>query len=171
MTVEELDIIENHMYLSNTIASWLCRINAHIPLDYNDLRSIGYLRMVEAVYSGQYKTARNLRAYLASAARHAMIDVIRHKNRYLMISDDDALLSLEAKNEIELRETIAEVDRMWGIISKLSIEEQLIIRYRLIEGLTVPEMAGKFGVAKGTVDKRIRRLKDKLKKAKGGVDV
>jgi RNA polymerase sigma factor (sigma-70 family) len=164
MTNDEHKIILDNMGLTDAIASKFYTVNKrYMSIDYNSLRSLGYLRIVEIVASGSYKTARNPVGYLANAVRNAMIDAVRYERRRTYISDDDTLESLLADDRTEQEEFLDEMYQMRQMISKLPDKDRLVIQYRLQYNLTVPEIATRFGVAKGTVDKWFKRIKTKLR--------
>jgi len=94
--------------------------------------------------------------WLATIARHVALDLLRHEARRPVVHLDDAEPDALAQEPVEL---------VWQVrhaIDALPPDEAAVLRLQHLDGLTHSEIAGRLGVALGTVKSRSHRAHRRL---------
>lgn len=141
-------------------------------LDYHELCSIGYYKIVDVISSGRYKTLKKLNnnsnpleAYMVVVVRSEIRAKIREYKPYEPIYDDNG----EVVHDIpyiqfnDNREF--DYDSTRELLIFLLPEEQKILRY-IGRDLTLDAISNILHIDPSTLDKKIRKIKNKLQKWK-----
>ncbi|MCL1858611.1 MAG: sigma-70 family RNA polymerase sigma factor [Oscillospiraceae bacterium] len=165
--------IDNNFYEKYTpqIRAIVTKIlnNAGQSRDIDDCVSTVYLELIEKLQ--QYNEIRgSLAAFITVIARSVALNYCRDNNRkiYELIGDDKInFLSkpLRFENEVEFDILVK------SLFEKLNEKECALFTMRFILFDSPEEIAEVFKVSRNTVDKRVSRLKIKVKKIliKGGI--
>jgi len=169
-----LEINDNFFYKFNPqIRAIVARIltNANQSHDIDDCVNDVYLELIEKLR--QYNETRgSLSAFVAIVARSAAIDYCRHNMRKPseLIGDEkiDFLSEpIEFEDKVEFQMLVESIRK------NLNKQERILFGMRYIYYYTPEEIAKAFKITRNTVNKRVSRLKDKIKKLlkKGGITV
>jgi RNA polymerase sigma-70 factor, ECF subfamily len=118
-----------------------------------------YLRLDGAESAG---TVRNPTAYLFRTAFNVALNRIRADRRRLSAAEVDGLLHIadEAPDALQVFEGRAEILRLSKIIAKLPERQRAILLASRIEGVSRQEIAERFGISVGMVDKELQQAQE-----------
>ena len=144
-------------------------IYANQPNDIDDCVNTVFLKIMEKLR--QYNETRgSMETFITVIARSAALNYCKNNIRKSkeLIGDEnlDYLSSpIEYQDEIEMKLLVE------SIVSKLNSQESLLFTMRFLYYETPEKIAECLQIKRNTVDKRISRLKNKIKKilVKGGV--
>lgn len=100
---------------------------------------------------------QNVVTYTFSAVRNAAISIIRHRKRVTSLDDYDV-------EDFKDRNKQDRLDTLYGLYKNLPDDMQIVVGLHDYEGYTLDEMSVKLGLSKGTVQKRMAKAHDILKK-------
>ena len=110
--------------------------------------------------AGSYDPSRELGPWLATVARRAAIDLYRRSARRAHSPlDEDSARLVELPPSVERAYDVWEVRRA---LEQLPPEDRELVRLQHLEGLTQTEVAGRLGLALGTVKSRSFRAHRRL---------
>jgi RNA polymerase sigma-70 factor (ECF subfamily) len=116
-------------------------------------------------HAGDYDPARgSVRTWLYGIARHAIIDVERHRARRPPVALRDA----DDRDEAIAREPIEQAVLRWQIelaLNRLTVEHREVVRLAHFRGMSVREIAVRLGLAEGTVKSRTYYAMSNLRSA------
>ena len=152
-----------HIIVSNIL------LYANQPNDIDDCVNTVFLEIIKKIR--QYDETRgSMEAFVAVIARSVALNYCKsniRKSKELIGNENLDYLSspIEYQDETEAKLLVE------SIISKLNGQERLLFTMRFLYYETPGEIAEVLQIKRNTVDKRISRLKDKIKKIliKGGV--
>jgi RNA polymerase sigma-70 factor (ECF subfamily) len=146
-------------------------IHANQPNDIDDCINTVFLKIMEKLR--QYDETRgSMEAFVAVIARSAALNYCKsniRKSKELIGDENLDYLSspIEYQNEAETKLLVE------NIIAKLNGQEKLLFTMRFLYYETPEEIAKILQIKRNTADKRISRLKNKIKKffARGGINI
>ena len=125
--------------------------------DAEDLTAQTFLEALEAL--PRYREKGCFAAWLFSIARRKAADFFRHRS-YIPLEDAETLPgSTDVPGEVARKD---EVERLRGLIAKLSEEEQEWVRLHFTAGLTFRELSVVIGKSEEATKKAVYRLLDRL---------
>lgn len=118
-----------------------------------------YLRLDGADVAG---TVRNPTAYLFRTAFNIALNQIRADRRRLSPEEIDGLLHIadEAPDALQVFEGRAEMLRLSKIIAKLPERQRAILLASRVEGASRLQIAERFGISVGMVDKELQQAQE-----------
>lgn len=118
-----------------------------------------YLRLNGAEISG---SVSNPTAYLFRTAFNVALNRIRADRRRLSAAEVDGLLQIadEAPDALQVFEGRAEMSRLSKIIAKLPERQRAILLASRIEGVSRQQIAARFGISVGMVDKELQQAQE-----------
>jgi len=143
--------------------------NANQSRDIDDCVNTVYLELIEKLR--QYSETRgSIGAFVAIVSRSTALDYCRSNARKSgeLIGDDKIdIISgpIEVENKVEFEMLVG------SIKEKLNSQERILFTMRYIYYYSPEEIAKAFQIKRSAVDKRVSRLKDKVKNilSKGGI--
>lgn len=118
-----------------------------------------YLRLDGAEIDGK---VRNPIAYLFRTAFNIALNQMRADRRRLSAAEVDDLLHIadEAPDALQVFEGRAEISRLSKIIAKLPERQRAILLASRVEGVPRQQIAERFGISVGMVDKELQQAQE-----------
>jgi RNA polymerase sigma-70 factor (ECF subfamily) len=118
-----------------------------------------YLRLDGAEIAG---TVRNPTAYLFRTAFNVALNRMRADRRRLSAVEVEGLLHIadEAPDALQVFEGRAEILRLSKIIAKLPERQRAILLASRVEGVSRQQIAERFGISVGMVDKELQQAQE-----------
>lgn len=118
-----------------------------------------YLRLDGAEITG---AVRNPTAYLFRTAFNIALNQMRADRRRLSAAEVDGLLHIadEAPDALQVFEGRAEISRLSKIIAKLPERQRAILLASRVEGTSRQQIAERFGISVGMVDKELQQAQE-----------
>lgn len=123
------------------------------------------------VRRAEWPVRGSLRAYLYSAARHQVLNVLRHGRAQQRWEPEIALhLSQDATDDITASQAdLATLEHaLTNAVAALPERQREVVRLRWVEGLAYTEVAQTLGISTKTVDNHLARALKTLRAVLGG---
>lgn len=113
---------------------------------------------------GRIREVDKFGSWLHTTAKRISIDFLRKENKYRLKTLDDLehVYQAESTEDIALRNERQTL--VWEAISQLTDKERSVIILHYMSGFDTREIASFLNVSKNTVESRLRRTREKLKK-------
>ena len=162
MDEKEQELALQYMALVRNIAMSVANTHTLHNMSYHDLVSIGYLHTVELIHNGAYKKARNVKSFIGVAVKNRLLDVIYREGKYTELPDND-FVSQKLRLNNQDNDDVVDYSRMMSLVDALDGIDGDIMAKRLHRLLSISEICKELGLARSTVNKHIRRIKDELR--------
>ncbi|HEX3773370.1 MAG TPA: RNA polymerase sigma factor [Polyangiaceae bacterium] len=125
------------------------------PVDVEDCVQDAFLRLFRDL--GSLREPAALRGFLLGITIHVAHSELRKRRakRWLLLSDDGALLEPESAVSVDWHEPRAAVLRLYQILDRVSDKLRTVFVLRYIEGLELSELATLLGCSLATVKRRV----------------
>lgn len=141
---------------------WLSRhVRSLSPADADDLMQEAYSR----VWSADFETIYNARAYLYAALRNLLLEKARHAQIVPMerMGEIDQLRIPSPDPGPERRVTARqELERLRRLVADLPAQCRRTFELRKLEGLSQREVASRMGISERTVEKHLAKAIERL---------
>ncbi|MBQ2957690.1 MAG: sigma-70 family RNA polymerase sigma factor [Clostridia bacterium] len=141
-------------------------LNDHARVD--DVVSDGCLALIGKIDTLRTLSERPLRAYIVNTIRNTALNRLlmdkRARQRFEDLPDED-LISVPGQMDTEQKILLQEeLDRVWAAVNMLPEKERMVMQLKYDLCLGNDEIADKTGLAVSSVDKYIRRAREKVRR-------
>jgi RNA polymerase sigma-70 factor (ECF subfamily) len=118
-----------------------------------------YLRLEGAEFAG---AVRNPTAYLFRTAFNIALNRVRADRRRLSVGEVEGLLHIadDAPDALQVFEGRADIQRLGHVIANLPERQRAILLASRVEGHSRQQIAQRFGISVGMVDKELQRAQE-----------
>lgn len=133
------------------------------PADVEDLVQQVWVALGETLRRQALRTLRiSVRAYILGVARHVLFRWLREKHRTsLMDPIDSSITQLDPSLSQLVGERLA-AQRMKRALQQLPLDTQVLLEFRYLHEMPVPELAVLYEVPEGTIKSRLARARGLL---------
>lgn len=160
LTPKERKLIIDHLYIARLEAKRQINRSNWCSLDYEDMKSIGYLTITELVVKGKHKNKNALNAFFSRCIRYDLIHALGRNNRYLFTEDCPDITDVAGTKE---QDELCCTKEKEALIF-LPLEDQAIWKHKYTDGMTCDKLSKKYNMTRSAMYSRLNKIKNKLKK-------
>jgi RNA polymerase sigma-70 factor (ECF subfamily) len=138
--------------------------------DARDVVQETLARAWAVIRSGQARRYASLGALVYGIARHVIVDAQRARSRTLSLGDAPLNVPAAVPGALDQLVRDEEVQRVRNALTRLSKNEQEILRRCYVDGVRLNEIARELGLPADRIRKRKSRALDRLRQLIGGAE-